>query len=99
MYGKQLGSHRSRMASSFIVLVTWNNVLFGVSSEPSVERAARINYHPKNDQYGKPVTIWHHDIFQSCGIYSMIPIQFIKSRSVSIIDELDGESVLSLIDF
>lgn len=126
MHGKQLGAHRSRMASSSVVMVTWNGTLFGVS-ESCVIRAARINYfckhvavinghhkshllanfswfkyHPKNDNFGKPVTVWYHDLFESCGIYSMIPIQFIESRSVSVIDKLDGESVLfvtPLIDF
>lgn len=126
IYGKHLGAHNSRMSSSSVVMVTWNNEFFGVS-DSCVVRAARINYfckhatvingyhkshllvnlswfkyHPKNVAFGKPVTVWYHDLFEPCGIHSMIPIQFIKSRSVSLIDKLDGESVLfvtPLIDF
>lgn len=58
--------------------------------------------HPKHSNFGKPVYVWYHDLFEDCGIYSLIPVQFIKCRSVALIDKLDGESVLfttPVIDF
>lgn len=50
--------------------------------------------HPKSEEYGKPTTIWYYDLFEADNIYSLIPIQFIMSRCVSLVDKLDGESVL-----
>ena len=50
MYGKQLGSFRTRTASSSVVMAEWNTDLFGhcsLADETStdvVNRAARINY-------------------------------------------------------
>lgn len=127
MYGKQLGSCKSRSASSSIVIVHWNNFLFG-SAYIKSERVACINFfckhvavvngqekvhlladlswykiHPESDAIGKPVSIWYYDLFESDGIYSLLPIQFIKSRSASLIDKYNGgETVLyitSIIDF
>ena len=51
-------------------------------------------YHPKNGDFGKPTTVWYYDIFESSGIYDLLPIQFIQGRSISLVDKLDGESVL-----
>jgi len=50
--------------------------------------------HPKNTEFGKPTTVWYHDLFELYGIHSIIPVQFLRSRSVSLIQNLDGESVL-----
>lgn len=48
--------------------------------------------HPKKDAYGKPVTIWYHDLYED--FITIVPVQFVKSRSVSLVNKLDGESVL-----
>ena len=59
-----------------------------------------FKYHPKNVAFGKPITLWYHDLFEDCGIHSFIPVQFIRSRSASFIDKLDDESiVVGIIDF
>lgn len=50
--------------------------------------------HPKSGVCGKPATIWYYDLFEPDNIYTLVPIQFIISRCVSLIDKLDGESVL-----
>ena len=122
--GKQLGSHRSRTASSSIVIANWDNQLFGncsssASADRTTTRAARVNffckhvvtingqskanvlvslswfkYHPHNTTFGKPLTVWYSDIFEIGGICSLIPVQFIKCRTVALVDKLDGESVL-----
>ena len=42
------------------------------------------------------------DVFEVGGMHSLVPIQFVKCRTVSLVDKLDGESVLFLspcIDF
>ena len=53
-----------------------------------------FKYHPKNTTFGTPASVWFHDIFEPHGIHTLIPIQFIKSRTVSLIDKLDGQTVL-----
>ena len=50
--------------------------------------------HPKCHEFGKPLTVWYYDLFEACGIHSIIPVQFIHCRTISLIDKLDGESVL-----
>lgn len=113
MHGKQLGSHNSRMASSSVVLATWDNELFGFLSSPHrlflqaqccqqmthlLVNLSYLKYHPKNMAFGKPITVWYHDLFEDCGIHSLIPVQFIRSRSASLIDNLDDESVLFVVE-
>ena len=46
--------------------------------------------HPHNTDYGKPVTVWEPDTFETDSRYHIIPIQFIACRTVSLIDEIDG---------
>lgn len=58
--------------------------------------------HPEHSTFGKPVLVWYHDLFEESGIYSLIPVQFIKCRSVAVIDKVNSESVLlttPIIDF
>lgn len=121
--GKILGSHKTRMSSSSIVMVDWDKTLFGPclssGTEATVPRAAKIDffckhdilcdgrtishllvslswfkYHPENTKFGKPTSVWFHDIFEPDGIHTLIPIQFVKSRTISLIEKLDGQSVL-----
>ena len=40
--------------------------------------------------YEKPITVWEPDTFETDYHHSVIPIQFIASRTVSLIDEVDG---------
>lgn len=47
MYGKHLGSYKSRVSSSSTVIITWNDHLFG-NPQPLKERAARVNYFCKH---------------------------------------------------
>ena len=54
-------------------------------------------YKPHRDKvaFGKPITIWENDIFEIPSKYSVVPVQFIKSRTVSLVDKLsNGENVL-----
>lgn len=51
-------------------------------------------FHPKHLVFGKPVTVWYCDLFEYYDVYNLVPIQFILSRAVGLINSLDGESVL-----
>lgn len=53
-----------------------------------------FKFHPKCYEFGKPLPVWYYDLFESCGIHSLIPVQFLQCRSISLVDKLDGESVL-----
>lgn len=53
---------------------------------------AKVNWfkkHPLHEEYGKPITVWHYDLFESSGIYDIIPIQFIQKRTISLVDKID----------
>ena len=50
--------------------------------------------HPKVNSIGNPVTVWYEDLFEPFGIHSIIPVQLISCRSVSLKQKLDGETVL-----
>lgn len=47
------------------------------------------------NQFGKPVTIWESDVYELDDHYSIIPIQTITCRTISLVDKLpSGETVL-----
>ena len=50
--------------------------------------------HSCKDKYGKPVTVWECDLFEVHGLYSNLPVHFIKSRTVSSVDKLNDASAL-----
>ena len=56
--------------------------------------ASWFKYHPKKDIYGKPVSVWECDIYETPACYSIIPVQLIRYRTVTLIDKLDGASAL-----
>lgn len=52
--------------------------------------------YPQRLSCGKPVTICYKDLFQSAHD-SLIPVQLISSRAVSLVDELNGDLVLFVV--
>ena len=57
--------------------------------------ASWYKIHPKQQAYGKPISVWECDVFEIPGTYSVLPVQTIKSRTISLEDNLDtGETVL-----
>ena len=51
--------------------------------------------HADKFKFGKPVTMWEPDIFEiSSTLHSLLPIQCIKRRTVSLLDKVCGETVL-----
>ena len=44
--------------------------------------------HPERMHYGKPISIWQCDIFEEGACTSLLPIQLIEARTVSLIDKL-----------
>lgn len=51
-------------------------------------------FHPKMLKLGKPNTVWCSSVFELDGIHSVVPIHLIQSRTVTLVTDLDGESVL-----
>ena len=47
-----------------------------------------FKHHPLENTFGKPVSIWESDLFEIPGVHSVIPVQFIRSRAVSLIDKV-----------
>ena len=45
--------------------------------------------HPMADSYGSPISIWECDIFDIPEVSYIIPIQFIRCRTVSLVDKLN----------
>ena len=50
--------------------------------------------HPKCAELGKPTTVWFYDLFELYGVHSLIPVQFLQSGAVSLIENLNNEPVL-----
>ena len=50
--------------------------------------------HSKNQNFGKPVSVCYHDLYDHVGF---VPVHFISCRCVSLVDTLDGESVLFVV--
>lgn len=51
-------------------------------------------FHHKMLSLGKPLTVWSPDIFEPEGVHSIIPIQMLKSRVVSLQTKIEDETVL-----
>lgn len=45
--------------------------------------------HPLKYHYGKPMSVWEHDIFEMPGVHSVIPVQFVSSRAVTLLDKIN----------
>ena len=70
---------------------------FSIDGESKTHLLADVSWfkcHPKNTNFGKPTTVWYYDLFESPGIHTFLPVQFLQCRAVSLIDTLDNESVL-----
>ena len=50
--------------------------------------------HPKSAELGKPTTAWFYDLFELYGVHSLIPVQFLQPRAVSLIENFNNEPVL-----
>ena len=52
--------------------------------------------HQQGDMYGKPVSLWEPDCFELSDTYTLLPVQFISSRTVSLTDTctLSSETIL-----
>ena len=54
-------------------------------------------YHPKKNVFGKPITVWYNNLFEPCGVHTIVPVQLVKCRLVSVVDKLDHEDVFIVI--
>lgn len=46
--------------------------------------------HQQNNVFGKPISVWECDLFDIPSVSSIIPVHFIKCRTVSLTDVLDS---------
>ena len=68
-----------------------------IKDEVKVHMLASLSFykaHPQSLSFGKPTSVWYYDLFDYCGL---VPIQFLETRAVSLVDKLNGESVLFVI--
>ena len=45
-------------------------------------------HHPLKDNYGKPLSVWECDLYEMPGVHSVVPIQFVHNRAVSLVDRI-----------
>ena len=105
--GQLFGSYKSRSKSSSIILAKLNEeirparinffarhnaIIDGTSITHVLVSLSWFQRHRNNHCLGKPVTVWEYDLFCDPGIFSFLPVQFIISKTVSLIDKLDGHS-------
>ena len=60
--------------------------------EDEIQSLSWFQFHPQMNYFGKPLSVWSHDLFEPGS--HIIPIQFVQSRLVSIIGEIHDETVL-----
>lgn len=51
-----------------------------------------FQFHPQKDYFGKPLSVWCHNLFEAGS--HIIPIQFIKCRIVSLLSKINDKTVL-----
>ena len=61
-----------------------------IKDEVKVHMLAWYKAHPQSLSFGKPTSVWYYELFEYCGL---VPIQFLVTRAVSLVDKLNGESV------
>lgn len=111
MYGKQIGAHKSRSSSSSLVMAVRNReeerpatIKYLAKHAPTIQ-STRYTFllfycwwyksRADKDVFGKPVTVWESDIFEQDDYRSILPVQAIKCRTVSLVDKIaTGETVL-----
>ena len=57
----------------------------GTSFEHLLVSFSWFLYHPNFESKGKPITVWCHDMFEPLGVHSLVPVQLIKCRAISLI--------------
>lgn len=107
--GKFFGTSKSRTASSSFVIAKWDVGIsehraaridkfykhsLKVGSEYKVHLLCSLAWfkqHDKCSSFGKPASVWYADLFDR---YDLVPVQYLVSRAVTVLDKLDNETVL-----
>ena len=101
------GSFKSRARNTSIILAQFNNeirparinffakhnaVINGVTITHLLVSLNWFERHHEQFKLGKPVTVWHYDLFCDAGAFNFIPAHFIRNiyRTVSLADKLDS---------
>ena len=60
-----------------------------------------FKHHPLENLYGKPMSIWEPDLFEMAGVHSIIPVQFICCRAITLLDKVNeyDPTVIPCVDF
>ena len=97
---KVYGSFKSRARNTNIILAQFNNeirparinffakhntVINGVTITHLLVSLNWFERHHEQFKLGKPVTVWHYDLFCDAGAFN-----FIRNRTVSLVDKLDS---------
>ena len=53
--------------------------------------------HENKNIMGKPVEIWHHNLFERAGTHSFVPLKLIKCRCAYCVTDLNSEQVLTIV--
>lgn len=53
--------------------------------------------HESKNIMGKPVEIWHHDLFERAGTHSFVPLRLIKCRCAYCVINLNSEPLLTIV--
>ena len=90
--------HRAARINYFLEHVA---TIHGESRSHLLVSLSWFRYHPKIMDFGKPVTVWYHDLFEPHVSHSLVPVKFINSRAIALIDELDEsvQFVVPCLDF
>lgn len=89
------GGHESSDRAARVEFFCKHTIEFqGVKQTTTLASLSWFKNHPKMAEFGNPITVWYHDLFEADGIHSLVPVQFIVCRCVAIVDKLDSESVL-----
>ena len=51
--------------------------------------ASWFKHHQKNNHFGRPMSVWECDLFDDPEVSHLIPVQFIRRRTVSLVDVFD----------
>lgn len=84
--------HESPSQAGRIINIYKHSVYIkGVIKEHLLLYMSWYERHPENSCYGKPVSIWYNNFFQT---YDVIPIQMVVSRTVSLIGKFYDDTTV-----
>ena len=53
--------------------------------------------HPMKYEIGNPAQVWHHNLYESGGVSSFVPVQYLRSRCCHCVTTVRGTSVMVIV--